>query len=247
MIRHIEINNGEGKILRGYLTTPDHPFSLTVVFFHGFTGNKTEHGHLFRDFSRLLAREGIASLRMDFSGNGESDGTFSDFTFDTMQQEAKLMLNEARKMSPKVVVLGFSMGGSLAAKLASLNNEVISGAVLWSPAGNISELIQKRYETVKKLPNGDADILGFELSLALYQSTFHYHSYEGLELFTKPVLIIHGEADQAVPWSYGKKYQDCFLNADFLLIPKANHGYDNRIDKTLLMDKTLQFLKGEKI
>lgn len=247
MVRHVEINNGEGKILRGYLTTPDYPFSLTVVFYHGFTGNRTEHNHLFRDFSRRLALEGMASLRMDFSGNGESDGDFCDFNFDIMQKEAKLMLLEAKKTSPKVVALGFSMGGAVAAKLAADYSHYLDALVLWSPAGNINELVQKRFETTKKLPNGSADILGFEMSEALYQSSFKVNWYNGLKEFSKPVLIIHGEGDQAVPYEYGKKYQEQFSDVLFELIPKANHGYDNRHDQALLITKTIQFLKGVKI
>ncbi|HPN61289.1 MAG TPA: alpha/beta fold hydrolase [Bacilli bacterium] len=247
MLRHLEINNHEGKTLRGYLTTPDRPFSLTVVFFHGFTGNKTEHGHLFRDFSRELATKGIASLRMDFSGNGESDGVFADFTFQTMMQEAQVMVDFARSLSPQVAVLGFSMGGAVAAQMAVNNVKHIKTLVLWSPAGNINSLVQKRYETTKKLPNGNADILGFEISEALYQSTFVYDWYRDLSQYPHPVFIIHGQADLSVPWEFGKKFADLFPKAQFQLFPNANHGYDNRLDQQLLKEKTLQFLLGDKI
>ncbi len=247
MIQHIELINEDKKILRGYLTLPNQPFRTTVVFFHGFTGNKTEHGHMFRDFSRLLAKNNIASLRMDFSGNGESDGDFSCFTFDTMEKEAKLMLDEARKMSPKIVVLGFSMGGAMAAKLAATYPHLIDQVILWSPAGNISQLVQKRYETTSKLPNGNADILNFEISKALYDSTFVFQSYDHLDDFQKPVLIIHGKNDLAVDCSVGKKYSELFVDSNFILIPKANHGYDDRESKKMLFDASLAFLKGEKI
>ena len=99
MLKHIEITNKEGRILRGYLTLPEQFNGDLVLMYHGFTGNKTEHAGHFRNLSRLLAAEKIASLRMDFSGNGESDGEFSDFTFDTLIAEANLMLDYAKTIS----------------------------------------------------------------------------------------------------------------------------------------------------
>ena len=59
--------------------------------FHGFTGNKTNMEAI-STTSRLLERNQIASLRLDFSGNGESDGNFNEFT-DTLISEANLIIN----------------------------------------------------------------------------------------------------------------------------------------------------------
>ena len=51
-----------------------------VVLFHGFTGDRMESHWLFVKCSRALARAGIASLRFDFYGSGESEGEFSEVT-----------------------------------------------------------------------------------------------------------------------------------------------------------------------
>src|SRR5215831_11612603 len=51
-----------------------------VVFFHGFTGDRMESHWIFVKCARALARHGIASLRFDFYGSGESDGEFSEVT-----------------------------------------------------------------------------------------------------------------------------------------------------------------------
>ena len=87
MIKNIEITNKEGKTLRGFLTMPENFSGDLVVMYHGFTGNKTEPAGHFRSLSRLLLVENMGSIRMDFSGNGESDGEFKDFTFDTLIAE----------------------------------------------------------------------------------------------------------------------------------------------------------------
>ena len=98
MVEHVEIVNKDGRVLRGYLHIPMNFRGDVVVFFHGFTGNKTEHDGHFRNMARHLEYYGIASLRMDFSGNGESDGEFYDFTYDTMLPEALQMVEYAKSV-----------------------------------------------------------------------------------------------------------------------------------------------------
>lgn len=246
MLRHVEITNKLGKILRGYLTYPDSFNGLIVIMYHGFTGNKTEHGGHFRDFSRLLAENNIASLRMDFYGNGESDGTFKDFTFDTMFSDANLIIDYARKIDgvKNISLLGFSMGGAVASYVAINRCDVIDNIILWSPAGNIVELIKNIYEKSPKLENGNADYPNFEISKEMDDSVSKYTMYENLERFTGRVLVIHGRKDLAVNYIYGIRYSVSFPNSFLHIIDTAGHGYDKREEKIELFNKSLDFLKG---
>jgi len=43
-----------------------------VVMFHGFTGNKCESHFIFTKTARRLVLRGIAVLRFDFMGSGDS-------------------------------------------------------------------------------------------------------------------------------------------------------------------------------
>ena len=70
MVKAIEFENKHGFMLRGFLDLPENADTI-VVFLHGFTGNKTEHAMHFRNFSRVLSKNGIASMRMDYHGNRE--------------------------------------------------------------------------------------------------------------------------------------------------------------------------------
>lgn len=245
MIKHIEVTNRFGETLRGYLTIPENFSGLLVLMYHGFTGNKTEHGGLFRDFSRLLEINQIASLRMDFSGNGESDGSFPDFTFDSLFEEAYLLLNVAKRINgvKKVSLLGFSMGGAVASIISSKHGDEINSLLLWSPAGNIIEKIRSLFENSPKLENGNANIPNFELSKAMYESLQKYKTYDNLALFQKEVFIVHGKKDIAVNIEYGIKYQTAFPNAKIHIIESAGHGYDRKEEKEELFNKSLDFLK----
>lgn len=246
MLKHIEIITRENKVLRGYLTMPK-PFNgLIVLMYHGFTGNKTEHGGHFRDFARLLETNNIASLRMDFSGNGESDGDFMEFTFDTLTNEANLLLDYVLKIEgvKEVSLLGYSMGGAVAAMVASERSQEVDKLILWSPAGNILDIIRNVYEKSPKLENGNADYGNFELSKEMYESVLKYKMYDRLDRFNKKVLIVHGKKDLAVNPMYGEKYNNEFSDSKIHFIDTAGHGYDRREEKLELFNESLKYLKG---
>lgn len=245
MIKHIELLNQEGKTLRGYLHYPKNFTGKLVVMFHGYTGNKTEHGCLFRDFSRLLEKENIASLRLDFSGNGESDGYFNEFTFDTLINEANLIIDYGKQIEgvKEVILLGFSMGGAIAAYVSARRND-ISKLLLWAPARNIIEIIKRNYENAPKLANGDADLGSYPLSLDMYQSLSKYDVMEGIEKYINPVLIIHGKKDLAVNYGYSYEYLEKYKNVSLYLIESAGHGFDKRNEKEELLKKSMEFVRG---
>ena len=228
MIKHIELPNAEGKILRGYLHMPDNFCGKLVVMFHGFTGNKTEHACHFRNFSRILEKEGVASLRLDFSGNAESDGTFLDFTFDTLLSDAKCIIEYAKKMDgvKSLNVLGFSMGGATAAIMSSIYYNDIDRLLLWSPAGNILSIIKAYYEKLPKDENGNALNGDFSMSLAMYKSIEKYNVFDNLSLYNNEVLIIQGKKDLSVPYETAEKYKSAFNKCNIHYIENAGHGYD---------------------
>lgn len=228
MIKHVEVINSEGKTLRGYLHLPEVFSGKIVVMFHGFTGNKTEHACHFRNFSRILEKEGVASLRLDFSGNAESDGTFLDFTFDTLISDAKCIIEYAKKISGvnQLILLGFSMGGATAAIMSSIYCDDIDRLLLWSPAGNILSIIKAYYEKLPKDEKGNALNGDFSMSLEMYKSIEKYNVFDNLSLYNNEVLIIQGKKDLSVPFETAEKYKDSFNKCNIHYIDNAGHGYD---------------------
>lgn len=72
-----------GLTLRGTAHVPEDVTGPvpTVLLFHGFGAVRDEYFCSFVQISRQLAQRGIAAIAFDFSGHGESDGDFIDFTF----------------------------------------------------------------------------------------------------------------------------------------------------------------------
>lgn len=243
MQKYVEIKKEKDIYLRGYLNLPTDASEI-VIMFHGFTGNKTEHGRMFKTISEALAEKSIATLRFDFFGNGESDGKFYEFTFNSLIEDAKMIVEYASdlKQIKKINFLGYSMGGAIASHVACLMMDKISKLVLWSPAGNIKEIIENYYRRNPKLENGNADYLGFQISANLMESFKALEPYKGLDVFKNPVLVVHGKKDLAVNCEFGEKYSLGFSDSNLQLIDNAGHGYDNFDARKELFDKTISFL-----
>jgi len=242
MVKEIEFENSHGFILRGYLDLPENADTI-VVFLHGFTGNKTEHAGHFRNLSRILSKNGIASMRMDYHGNGESDGEFYDFRFDWAIEDAELMIMKAHEIKgiKKVYLLGFSLGGAIASVIA--NDKIIDKLILWSPAGSMVEHAEQYYERNPKLPNGNAFMGGFELSKMFVDTIKKYDMYQGTKNFTKPVCIIHGEKDISVDISLSVRYNNEYVNSTFHIVNGAGHGYNDADQRDDLYATTLEFIQ----
>ena len=112
--------------VRGTLSVPDAGATgPAVVMLHGFGSSRDEVGGLFAQQAAALAAEGIASLRIDFRGYGESVGDMADTTLEGLVADAA----EARAYLAGVDgVVEQLLGQGLASKLsARLGEGVVNG------------------------------------------------------------------------------------------------------------------------
>ena len=241
MTKHVEIENIKGFILRGYLELPEGAKRI-VCMFHGFTGNKTEHNGHYRNIARQLAKKGVASLRMDYHGNGESDGEFYDFSYIDTLDDAKRIIDFAKNIEgiEEVCILGFSYGGAVASVVA--NDENCEKLVLISAAANMPDLAVKKLDTWRKLENGNLYSLGFEMSPKFVEEIRNENMYANTKNFSKKVLVIQARNDQAVPYIYGVRYAVSYKNSTLHIVKDAGHGYDSLENATELYSKVVGFL-----
>lgn len=132
-----------GKQIAGILHLPDGVRQPPVVLMmHGFTGSKneftiagTETG-LFAFMADRLAEAGIASLRIDFTGSGESSGQWQDTTFSGQIADAIDAFDHLQTLpevdGSRIGILGYSQGGLVGAHLAAARPEA-DAMVLWAP------------------------------------------------------------------------------------------------------------------
>lgn len=190
----------------GTLSLPAEVSSDTpvVLMLHGFASSRDEVGNMYLDEAAALAELGIASLRIDFPGSGDSLQGTLDLTYDTMNADAVraydwLAAGDAGHAFAAIGALGFSMGGHAVASLVAERPDVTAVA-LWN--GSVED------HTGREIPaeaTADGHVLrdlGFTMwdsSLAFYESQVDSTALTDLSEFTGPVLVVSGTEDTTVP------------------------------------------------
>lgn len=247
----LEVN---GLTLRGMLHRPEGSARCPmVVVYHGFTGQKTEPHFIFVKLSRALAAAGLASVRFDFSGSGESDGDFAAMTFGGEVAEAKAILDYARTLPfvnpARVFLLGLSMGGAIAGVVAGDEADKVRAVVLWAPAGNMPELIAARLTPdVRSVldAQGRIDIGGHWLSKEFCDELAGIDIHGRAARFPGRVLLLHGEADATVPPSASMRYKEIYGDrAELHLLPGADHTFNRKDWEDEVIRRTVAFIAEE--
>lgn len=136
-------SNQETIKLFGILHLPEHvppPFP-SVLMIHGLAGTKAGRHRLYVRLAEKLAQMGIATLRLDMRGCGDSEGDFTQITIDSQVHDAllgfKFLANHPLVCKERMGILGRSMGGAISVLVAEqvLKRELItlSCMALWCP------------------------------------------------------------------------------------------------------------------
>lgn len=244
------------QILRGMLHIPDinHKKVPLAIIFHGFCGNKMGPHFIFVKLARLLESIGIASLRVDFAGSGESDGNFIDMTMDSELEDAKNILDYAKKLEfvaqEKIGILGLSMGGAIAGMIAGDRKDDIKTLCLWAPAGNMGEIILEEHYIGDKynkfIEQGYFDAEGLLVGSDFVKNSQNIKIYEKAVIYDKKALIIHGDKDDIVLLSASEKYIEIFgQRSELKIIKGANHTFDKKEWEEQVISYSLDFLQEQ--
>jgi pimeloyl-ACP methyl ester carboxylesterase len=241
--------------LRGMLHIPDGISGKipVVAIFHGFTGNKMEPHFIFVKLSRLLEKKGIASVRFDFGGSGESDGDFADMTLSKELEDAKAILTFIKKLDfanpDRIGAVGLSMGGVVASMLAGDCREDIKALCLWAPAGNMKDIPwQGKSETDVKeaYRKGFLDIGGLALGMEFIKDLDSFDFWKKAALYDKRVLLLHGNRDETVPLNISRQYREVYGDkAKLHIIAGGDHTFNHLEQENEVLDYTIGFLEEE--
>ena len=234
--RYVEFRNTAGKTLRGMLhlpaSAPNQPVP-GVVLFHGFTGQRMESHGMFVSCSRALARAGIASLRFDFYGSGESDGEFREMTLRGEIADGRRAVDFLRaqaEINPqRLGLLGLSLGGAVAASLAS--GVGAKAVVLWSAVAHTARIRELIKKSARKIPGkaGAFEANARELHPRLIEDVLKVEPIRHLKRYKGPTLIIHPELDEVVPVSHARAFFLAASNAnkEIAIIKGADHVFSS--------------------
>ncbi len=187
-----------------YLPEGDGPFPL-VIMYHGTGSSRDEAGNGYKMLAPKLAEAGIASVRFDFVGNGESAGDYKNYTLTSGMADGETVLAymlETGKIDPeRIGALGWSQGGTVA-MLAVSRNPAFKSLVTWAGAVDMSFYMADQYEDAKA--NGFTEMT-FEwrdplnLSIDWFEEVRSIKLADELKNFKGAALAIAGSLDDVVP------------------------------------------------
>ena len=117
----LEFDNANGETLAGLLELPEDEGAITAfgLFAHCFTCGKDIAAA--SRISRALAARGIALLRFDFTGLGNSDGDFANTKFSSNLQDLLAATQFLREnFAAPALMIGHSLGGAAVLAMAAL-------------------------------------------------------------------------------------------------------------------------------
>ena len=200
-----------------------------VMILHGFNASKDMN--LLADLSNRLNKRGIATLLFDFNGHGKSEGAFTDMTAINELEDARKVYEYASKL-PKVQTIslaGHSMGSVITAILAGeLGGNKIKTIVLMAPAPELKEdtakgdLFGVKFDP-KNIPPYITLSNGLKVGRAFLATLPNVEIYEVAKKYQGPVLIVHSQDDQLVPYKYGVEFSKIYRNVHL----ETLHGFDH--------------------
>ena len=213
-----------------------------VIFCHGFNG--TMNGPLFELVADTLQAHGIASIRFDFNGHGESEGEFKDMTVPNEIEDAKKVVEYVRdlKYVSSLAIVGHSQGGVVASMTAGLLSEELGepafkAVALMAPAAVLRDdairgsTMGKTYDPFD--PGEYVELWGgLKLGGNYIRTAFSLPIYETAAKYQGPALIIHGNADRVVPYTYGERFHQIWPKSELVIQEYFDHGFSQNVYRT---------------
>lgn len=224
---HLRFPGASGSALAARLETPEGEPVAYALFAHCFTCSKDLKAA--GQISRALVEHGIAVLRFDFTGIGESAGDFAgtDFTSNLADLVAAADFLRRERQAPRLLV-GHSLGGAAVLAAASRIPESTAVATLGAPC----DTEHLRETLVRRAPDldarGEAEVrLGgeaFRIRRELLDDLRREHVREALRLLGRALLILHSPLDAIVPIDHARRlFERARHPKSFVSLDTADH------------------------
>lgn len=232
--------------IAGVLAIPDRPTDQLAVLCHGFLSHKDSTTN--RTLTRLLLDRGIATLRFDFFGHGESDGPFERITTTIGVAQAMAALREGMARGfHRLALVGSSFGGLVSILAASrwpsdgaaqtADNQdggSLACLALKCPVVDFAEELRLEFgdagmaewQTTDAIPNIMGGSRPIPLRYAFYEDCATCVAYEPARRIRVPTLIVQGDRDEMVPLHQSRRLADSLAGVVHLeLLAGADHQF----------------------
>lgn len=238
--------NTKGEKLWGFLILPKKKKRFPVVVMaHGFYGSKS--ARKFVKMGREFAQKGIALLRFDFSGCGDSEGDFQNMSIlkevEDIESAYRFLIKQPQIDKKRIGFVGHSLGALISCLFQS-KIPIAETLVLVAPALDQKNLMKIWYpscEIKKWRKRGYADTLKYRIGKQYLNEIKDYtHIISDIKI---PVLIIHGKKDKDVPIRFSKRLLKFIKKGKLVIIKNADHDFESFLSSQALVSHCLKWFK----
>lgn len=228
----------DGLNLVGAFVLPDSAGQAAVLVHGG--GVTREEGGFFARLATGLADAGIASLRFDLRGHGESEGRQEDLTIAGVLADirAAISLVQSQVGVDRVALLGTSFSGGICGYYAAQHPAELASLVMLNPLLDYRKRLiddkpywhngQISVEAARELLNHGylAHSPTFKLGRSLLNEVFYLQPHTALGEIQAPTLIVHGTKDTFIPVESSRwAVQQLKTEHKLIEVEGAQHGF----------------------
>lgn len=238
MREKVEFVSGEHK-LSGLLESPESDVKFYALFAHCFTCGKDIAAA--SRISRALVSKGIAVLRFDFTGLGNSDGDFANSNFSSNIQDliaaADFLRTEYK--APRLLI-GHSLGGAAVLGVAQHVEEAMAVVTIGAPsdAAHVAHNFALQLDDIEQNGKAEVNLAGrvFTIEKQFLDDIKRYDTSHIGQL-RKALLVMHSPIDSTVKIGEAEKiYQAALHPKSFVSLDDADHLLTNKRDAEYAAD-----------
>lgn len=219
---------------------------ITIIFAHGYRKNRLQEDVPALDLAMALRENGYNILMFDFRGCGDSGGNVT--TIGQYEREdltgAVDFIKKMGRPGTHIGVIGFSMGASTSIMAAAADPR-IEAVVADAPFADLQEYLSDNLSYWSGLPafpftpviiNIMPPVLGIDPA--------QVSPVAAIKKVRAPVLLIHGNADTAIPCSNSEQLHQAAPGTTTLwIVPGANHVGSYKVVREEYQRRVLEFFK----
>ena len=219
----------------------------TIFFFGGYASTMT--GTKATSLNQWAQKQKINFVRFDYSGHGESGGSFQDGTITKWLNEAEEVFHKLK--TKKNIIIGSSMGSWISLLLTKKNSD-INGfvGIASAPDFTISQWLKldanQQNEFIEKgsILFPDDDYGEYEVSYKFVNDGFNNVLLDKKIDINCPIRLLHGRLDKIVPFTVSEKIIEKVLSEDkdLKIIEDGDHSLSRESDLNILFEQIKYFI-----
>jgi uncharacterized protein len=222
-LEELEQTSYDGLTLKAIYLEHENPSGKVVILAHGYRGHKEQMD----DYAKLYYDQGFSVLMPDARGHGESEGDYIGYGWHDRKDYQKwidILIEE--KQATDIILHGNSMGAALVLMTSGedLPPEV-KGIVADSGYTSVLEELKYQLKHLYGLPSFPLmNITSIITDIRAGYTFKEASSIEQVKKNTRPLLIIHGDADELVPTDMAYEiYEAAKGDKELWIVPNAGH------------------------